>query len=172
MREFIDFRAFKPCAARTRAPMLGLTLLTRLWLNASSPLQRPTIECFELMRPHFGQLLRLHRPRSDRQLPINASPTRTATKPTGAARRLVGACSRPFRPHSHFGRVPCTFHEFILALSWREGARRKCRGWGSTRTGTATARSRAPSEPAHVVVAWLSCPRYAFVRASDRANAF
>ena len=35
--------------------MLGLTLLTRLWLNASSPLQRPTIECFELMRPHFGQ---------------------------------------------------------------------------------------------------------------------
>ena len=83
------------------------------------------------------------------------------------------------RSHIPAACLACTFHalprattEFILALSWREGARRKCRGWGSTRTGTATARSRAPSEPAHVVVAWLSCPRYAFVRASDRVNAF
>ena len=70
--------------------MLGLTLLTRLWLNASSPLQRPTIECFELTWPHFGQ-------REAYYDCIGLDPTATPQqRVTDPHRNEANGCSAPF----------------------------------------------------------------------------
>ena len=87
--------------------MLGLTLLTRLWLNASSPLQRPTIECFELMRPHFGQ-------REAYYDCIGLDPHRNEAN--GCSAPFGSSAFASFRPHSHIPAACLALFTRSLAL--------------------------------------------------------
>ena len=139
-----------------------LTLLTRLWLNATSALSRPTVECNELNWPHFGQ----------RKLPFydyaGLDPTATPIKPaTISSNGAAPECAAPFGWNVLADFQPdATCAQLHTLTKKRQWVVLDARGYGNNALEMSwqqwAGRTVSTCAPTHVVVACLSCPRQAF----------
>ena len=145
---------------------VGLTLMTRLWLNATSTLRRPTVECYELNWPHFGQ----------RELPFydyaGLDPTATPQKRVTTSHSAAAGCTAPLGWNAL-----ASFHPDVTCVALRTLSRTTqwvvldAHGYGNNGQAVPwqqwAGRTVSTCAPAHVVVACLSCPRQAFRAGTD-----
>lgn len=138
-----------------------LTLLTRLWLNATSPLGRPTVECNELNWPHFGQ----------RELAFydyaGLDPTATPTKQaTTSSHAEAAECTAPFGWNALANFQPdATCAQLHTLPKTRQWVVLDANGYGNNELEVPwqqwAGRTVSMCAPSNVVVACLSCPRQA-----------
>jgi hypothetical protein len=130
----------------------GLALFTRIWLNASSALRRPTIDCDETMWPHFGQA-KLAFYDYGPNLDPAAKPRKMETSSSSTA-----ACAAPLGWENLRRWFKTWTRCFELQMLPRETEWVVLDSAGYGRSNQLTLSMCAPR---HVTVACLSCPRQA-----------